>query len=428
MRESRCMALLAAIVVMSGCGSVAIPGRPSSTASAGIGAGELAVADWQNGRVLIFGAPFTNGESASIVLGQPDFTSSSSAEMPNTLFGPSGIARDRAGNLYVSQFWNLRVARFGLPLESGMDASLEVGAPGWTTSSDGSPYSCLSASPSSLCMPASASVDQHGDLWVADTFDGRVVEYQPPITQAMTANLAIGHTSMDDMGDCNGISDWDHGGPAPPPTSMTATLLCRPEAAVIDSNGNLWIADSSNERVLEYLPPFSTGMPAVIELGFPSGVGMTAPVAATNCNAAASASPGSLCAPMALALDMAGDLWVTDTGNNRVLEFMPPFSSGMAATLVIGQQDFSDRTIAGVGASTLNAPDGLTFDSDGNLIVADGGNNRVLVFVPPFTTGMSASVVIGQSTMTSGSDDCSSRILTANTLCGPWGVLAFPNP
>jgi hypothetical protein len=78
-----------------------------------------------------------------------------------------------------------------------------------------------------------------------------------------------------------------------------------------------------------------------------------------------------------------------------VLEFKLPLSSAMEAKVVIGQVDFTHGA-SGSGQNQLFNPQGISLDKSGNLWVSDASNNRVLEFQPPFTTGMNASLVIGQ--------------------------------
>ena len=371
-----------------------------ATNSPSVGSGHLAVADWGNGRVLIFDGPFTTGESASIVLGQPNFDSALLAwqdESPGLLLGPSGLAIDPTGNLYVADYNNGRVVQFRPPFQNGMNASLELGVPSWDSPSDLNDLNCYHNPPAmSLCMPAGVTVDSKGDVWVADTWDGRVVEYQQPITQAMDADIAIGHPNMDETADCDGLYERLHESPSG--SVLTGSEFCNPSTVAFDRKGDLWVSDSGNERVLEFVPPFSTGMAASVELGYPAQVGM----AATLQQHCQTTSATTLCGPGGLAFDAEGNLWVVDNGNQRVLEFSPPFSDGMAASLVIGQPDFTHNELAPPSANSLDDPSGLTFDSDGDLIVSDARNSRVLFFVPPFKSGMSASVVVGQTDMNTG--------------------------
>ena len=142
-------------------------------------------------------------------------------------------------------------------------------------------------------------------------------------------------------------------------------------------------------RVLEYEPPFSTGEAASLVIG------------QTSLTGSGDSSPsGGLYGPTGIAFDSSGNLWVVDSGNNRVLEFKSPFSNGESASLVIGQPTFGGY-IGKTTAGGLNSPSYLAFDPSGNLWVTDQGNNRVLEFAAPFSTAEKASVVIGQADFTS---------------------------
>ena len=98
-------------------------------------------------------------------------------------------------------------------------------------------------------------------------------------------------------------------------------------------------------------------------------------------------------------MDGAGNLYVADDFNHRVLRFSPPFTDNMNASLVIGQANLisgDPNRGAVVGQNTLNHPKGIAIDGTGNLYVAEYDNNRVTRFAPPLSDGMEASGVYGQ--------------------------------
>jgi sugar lactone lactonase YvrE len=170
--------------------------------------------------------------------------------------------------------------------------------------------------------------------------------------------------------------------------TASPTTIGNPTAVAFDSEGDLWVVDTSNNRVLEFKPSFSTGQAASLVIGQTSltGTGDTSP-------------SGGLFSPTGLAFDPSGNLWVVDSGNNRVLEFKSPFSNGESASIVLGQPTFGGY-IGTTTAGGLNSPSYLAFDPSGNLWVTDQGNNRVLEFTTPFSIGQKASLVIGQSNFT----------------------------
>jgi hypothetical protein len=377
----------------------------------------LAVADSGNNRILFYNTPSSTNEGASVVLGQADFThgsvNQSGAEpAANSLNGPAGLAKDSSGNLYVADTGNCRVLEFKTPFTNGMNASLVIGQLGFTTAS------CQSTA-SGLGEPSGETLDNQGNLWVVDEGGSRVLEYVRPFSNGMAATVAIGQTSTSSSAGCNqGTNSL---------AITTASMLCNPAAAAFDSKGNLWVVDG-NGRVLEFAPPFSTGMAASLEIGQPAATAFT-----STDYGYSDTTASSLYAPKSLAFDASGDLWIMDFETNRVLEFVLPFSNGMTATTVLGQMNFTSSLqnqnpgggLAGPAANTLFSPGGLTFDGSGNLNVADTGNQRVLVFAPPFSNGMNAASVLGQTnfTLQSANEDASSP--AANTLRGPSAVLTF---
>lgn len=180
-----------------------------------------------------------------------------------------------------------------------------------------------------------------------------------------------------------------------------------------DPLGNLWVADTYNSRVLGFMAPFSNNMSAFVVLGQPDFVGNRSAI-----------GPNRLNYPIGVAFDREGNLWVADMWNSRLLEFEPPFHNGMNASVVIGQFDFSNRSFT-TSRNGLSGPWGITFDASGNLWVVDSGNGRVLEFQPPFETGMNASLVVGEPDFVSYCNsymrgDCGTRTV----LNGPI-VLAF---
>ena len=77
---------------------------------------------------------FMNGQSASLVIGQNDFTSSSVRSSPSSLYGPTIAVFDSSGNLWVGDSHHSRVIEFKPPFSTGMDASLVIGQPDFKSS------------------------------------------------------------------------------------------------------------------------------------------------------------------------------------------------------------------------------------------------------------------------------------------------------
>lgn len=206
-----------------------------------------------------------------------------------------------------------------------------------------------------------------------------------PVSTCPSFENALGTVDVSQL--IQGVNNVLNGCPGTP----TPTPLCKP--LPVTTTSALWVSDSSNSRVLEYLPPFTTGMSASLVLGQRDFNTATPQITASG-----------MSRPEVVAFDNMGNLWSSDFQLGRILEFMPPFSSGQSASLVLGVSNFTTNGYPALpSASTLGGgPVGLAFDAACNLWAADLYHNRVLKFAAPFSTGMSASMVLGQPDFTSG--------------------------
>ncbi len=265
-------------------------------------------------------------------------------------------------------------AHSAFAFRTGESASLVLGQSSFTSK-------MCSTTQSGFCFTSGSAFDSSGNLWIADEVNDRVLEFNPPFSNDENASLVIGQSGF--------TTDT---------CSVTRSGLCSPVGLAFDPSGNLWVADQRNNRTLEFATPFSSGESASIVLGQSS-------FTVGTCNLSGLGSPptpSTLCIPVGVAFDSSGNLWVTDRGNNRILEFNPPFSNDESASLVLGQSSLTANGCSGgftglpPSQNGLCLPVGLGFDSSGNLWVADQYNNRVLEFDAPFSDGEAAALVIGQ--------------------------------
>jgi len=328
--------------------------------------GNLWVSDYRNGRVTEYLSPFSNGEGAALEIGAASF-SAGSCTTANPLCEPEGIAFDPSGNLWVADSQNASVQEFRVPFSTGEDSSVLLGG------------EYLNRGPRQTDMDPVGLAFSSGNLWVADSGFNRILEFTPPFTNHEAAALVIGQAGF--------TTNWNN---------SNQSKLSNPEGLTFDRSGNLWVADTLDNRVLEFKAPFSNGEGASVAIGQPN-------LSSTSGNTTQS----TLNQPSSVVFDAHGDLWVSDSGNNRIAEFTPPFTTGMNATVLIGQVSYFFSNI-GSDQSSLFGPKGIAAGRAGNLWVTDTENARVLLFVDPSSAVTTTTTTTPRTTSTTSTTSASS--------------------
>ena len=268
--------------------------------------GNAYVADTLNNRVLIYEAPLTTGMDAAVVIGQADFLSSTcnaGGISATSLCRPTGVSVDSAGILYIADSLNNRVLAYKPLLSSNMAASLVFGQDDFTSG-----FCNKGAFPpdaSKLCLPYDLGVDGLDNLYVSDRDNNRMLEYDTPQISGTVADLVFGQPDFSSAA-CVG---------------RDATTLCDPFGIAIDSDGNVYVADNTQSRVLEYDTPLT--LDTVADRVF----GQLGQLTTGACNHGLDEpSTTSLCITWGLAVDSADNLYVADSNNHRVLEYDDPLN------------------------------------------------------------------------------------------------------
>jgi hypothetical protein len=266
-----------------------------------------------------------------------------------------------------------------------------------------------------LYQPLAIAIDNSAAtpaIYVSDTGNNRVLGWKN------AANFSNGQMADVVVGQVDFFTTWAQGpGITPYAPGQGTSLqsgLYSPTGLAVDGNGNLYVADSGNNRVLRYPKPFTNAdhIPDLVigQPGFNSRISnYTGQVAAQGIYLSSSSTAWQ----SNIAFDGSGNLWMTDPGNRRVLEFLAADlakgGGGLTAALEIGQADFTSlKTNLNSGATGANAtadqfvqPSAIAFDPQGRLFISDydPGNpvqfSRVLVFAPPFTNAMAATRIMG---------------------------------
>ena len=215
----------------------------------------------------------------------------------------------------------------------------------WTTLNDGQP-----ATQADLYLPTGVAVDGAGDIFIADSHHNRVREVYASGPNAGKITTVAG----------DGTAGYDSTA-----TVATTTSLNVPGGVAIDGAGNLYIADTNNNVIRKV--NLTTGSIRTV-------AGTSTPGFTGDSGAATSAELNS---PQGITVDPAGNLYIADTGNNAVREVNA--STGVITTIAgspTGVSGFSgDGGLA--TAAELDAPYSVALDSSGNLFIPDSGNNRI---------------------------------------------------
>lgn len=299
-------------------------------------AGRLYIADFRNCRVRrvdpasgLIDSVVGNGACQSDGDGGP--------AMDAGLNYPRDVALDAQDNLYIAEVGRIRK----VPAATGIIQTL-AGTGEFGYSGDGGP-----ATAAALSIAEGIAVDASGNVYFADVSNQRVRRVDAATGTIQTV-AGTWPRNYENNGD---------GGPA------TSASLFNPSGVAVDAQGNLFIADTSGNRVRKVSA--TTGLIETVAGGCPSPDG--------GLGDGGAATAACLNSPWGVGLDANGDIYIADTGNGRVRLVQ----SGVIATVAGNGNPPFDGDGGPARFAWLDAPIGLALDTGGNLHVADNGNRRV---------------------------------------------------
>jgi hypothetical protein len=249
-------------------------------------------------------------------------------------FFPNSVALDNAGNVYVADSGNSTIRKI---TPSGVVSTL-AGLTGSTGSADGT------GNAARFFQPAGVAVDSAGNVYVADSGNYTIRKITPCGVVSTLAGLAGGLGSDDGTG--------------------SAARFNFPYGVAVDHAGNVYVADTNNHTIRKITP---------------SGVVSTlAGLAGSIGSADGTGNAARFFQPYGVAVDSAGNVFVTDTSNNTIRKISP---SAVVSTLagLAGSRGSANGTGS---AARFNHPSGVAMDSAGNVFVADTINNTIRQITP----------------------------------------------
>jgi sugar lactone lactonase YvrE len=353
-------------------------------------AGNLYIADQYNYRIR-------KVDASGVIItvagnGTTGYSGDGGAATAAQLASPSGVACDYAGNLYIADTNNYRVRK----VSAAGAISTFAGNGLFKYDGDGGP-----ATLAHLYAPQAVAVDAAGNLLIADTSNRRLRRMgtygeittiagtgasgfagdSGPATLALLSvygvaadaagNIFIADSSnvrVRKIGLDGVITTFAGGGSANPGDNGPATAASlSPTRVAVDGAGNLFIAESSRHRVrMVNTAGIITTVAGTGTAGY-SGDGGPATSAQLN-------------SPSAVAVDAAGNLYISDLGNQRIRKVSP---GGTTIVTVAGSGVAGFSGDGGPAtAASLNNPAGIAVDASGNIFVADRSNSRIRVVTP----------------------------------------------
>ncbi len=251
---------------------------------------------------------------------------------PGQFLEPQGVAVDGSGNIFVADSVNHRIQKF----DSNGDFLLKFGSPG---SGNGQ-----------LLFPTGVAVDISGNIYVADNNNHRIQKF-----------------------DSSGVFVLKFGANSGDGTSGTGEgEFSFPFGIAVDSSGNIYVADTNNSRIQIF--DSSGNFTKMFGFGVDDGTDVFQKCTA-GCQAGiASAGEGGFAGPRGVTVDGSGNIFVADTGVSRIQKFNPANDF----LLKFGTNNGNGGT--GTGNGDFDSPRGVAVDGSGDIYVADTGNDRIQIF------------------------------------------------
>ncbi len=316
-------------------------------------AGNVYIADVGNNRIRKVAAG-TGIISTFAGTGTPGFLGDGGLATAARLYGPTGVAVDGSGNVYIADYYNSRIRR--VAASTGVITTVAGSA---TTGYGGDSGPATAAQ---LYYPFSVNLDSSGNIYIADTNNHRVRK----VTAATGIITTIAGT---------GTAGYNGDGPA------TGATLYNPSGVAVDVSGNVYIADRYNYRVRKV-----TAATGIISTVVGTGTGGFSGEAGPGINA-------QLNQPLGGAIDSAGNLYFADYYNQRIRKLI--VATGIVSTVAgSGFAGFEgDGGMATAGA--LQYPTAVAVDGAGAMYIADYYNHRVRKVAAPTVRTLVMTTVAG---------------------------------
>jgi sugar lactone lactonase YvrE len=279
--------------------------------------------------------------------------------------GPAGIAADTAGNLFIADLGNDRIRQISpdgtITTVAGSGPTSPTKIDGCAPSGDGGP-----AASARLCLPSNVAVDRAGNLFVADTNEEFFLVGWQVVRKISPSGIIVtvaGFNCLEDRPACDNAPGNG--------TIATETLFFGPLGLAVDTAGNLLIADDAAAQVGGYAAPEAPHIYKVL-----SGGALAAVVGNGQDPFPGDGGPATsaqLASPAGVTVDSGGNVFVADSGNNRIRKITP---EGIITT-VAGIGNGASSGDSGPATRAEVAPIRIAVDGAGDPFFFDLPNRSI---------------------------------------------------
>lgn len=344
--KSDAKGIKAVITTVAGTGAPDFKGDGAAALAAGLSnprgiaadaAGNVYISDSTNNRVRKIDA--ATGTITTVAgNGNRDYSGDGGPAVKASIAFPMGLTVDREGHLYIADARNHRIRR--VDAKTGIITSVAGQGMRGLGGDNGPALSAL------LSYPTSVTVDEEGNLYIADSENGgiRRVDKKTGIISSV-----VGEGTPGAKTDSSG-------------TPTIRGLFVAPVGLIYDGKGSLYVADSFLNRIKKV--ELATRKVTIV-----AGKGVN-----QFCGDGGPAKEACLNQPASVAIDGAGNVYIADAGNDRVRKV--DIKSGIVTTVAgSGQRGFSGDNGPAAKAS-LAFPTGVAVDPQGRLLIVEPTNNR----------------------------------------------------
>jgi hypothetical protein len=270
------------------------------------------------------------------------------------LNSPVSVAVDANGNVFIADTNNSVIRRVDAASHIITTVAGNIGGTNCASATDPLGDGCPATS-ATLSVPFGVFVDGSGNIFIGDTSHD-VVREVPAATGIIQTVAGTGTTCASSTSPCG------DGGPA------VSAQLAGPIGVFVDGSGNLFIADSSNQKIREVVA--ATGFIQTV-----AGTGTPCSSSTSPCGDGGTAVSAQLNDPHGVFVDGTANIFIADSFDSRIRK--------------VGAANRNIQTVAGTGtagfagdggpatSAELDAPYTLLLDGSGNMFIADFGTSRI---------------------------------------------------